>query len=395
AAVRSPGARSCGFIPESVARRPLRAQPLARRAGDRMVDAHPRGRRGCSPRHSARDRPARLCADRLGLHVRAVLRRLGHASRSGLRAVLVRVRRTRRLCDVSGGRHRRRMGRGMGVAIGRLAARRVDRPARSGHDGGPASVDAVAMMARRLTIADPRERAVVAAADALLWPAALMRVLRRRDVEPPKRLLCFRLERIGDLLMTAPALAALRALLPGAQIDLVVGSWNRDIAGAIPGVDRVETLDAAWLARGSGGLSPLRLAAAAARGRRRRYGPGINFEPDIRTNIAVAAAGARRAVGFASAGGGPLLDVALDYDTRAHTTDNAMALVQAATGLTPDRRTDSALRIPESNRARASSLLAALNGAVRIGLHVSGGRAIKQWPAERFRDVARRLVNER
>src|SRR4029453_12379003 len=99
----------------------------------------------------------------------------------------------------------------------------------------------------RLTIYDRRERALVAVADALLAPAAFRRAFRRPNPDPPRRILCFRLERIGDLLMTAHALAELRALAPGASIDLIVGSWNQDIAAAIPGVDRVETVDAGWL----------------------------------------------------------------------------------------------------------------------------------------------------
>ena len=44
--------------------------------------------------------------------------------------------------------------------------------------------------------------------------------------------------------MTLPALAELRALAPDATIDLVVGSWNRDLAARSRAVDRVETLDA-------------------------------------------------------------------------------------------------------------------------------------------------------
>ena len=65
----------------------------------------------------------------------------------------------------------------------------------------------------------------------------------------PQRILLLRLERIGDLLMTLPALADVRALAPDAEIDLVVGSWNADLARAIDPVTRVESLDAAWLAR--------------------------------------------------------------------------------------------------------------------------------------------------
>lgn len=248
----------------------------------------------------------------------------------------------------------------------------------------------------RLTIYDRRERALVAAADAMLWPATLGRLFRGRALAPPTRILCFRLERIGDLLMIGPALAELRALAPaGATIDLVVGSWNTAIAGALPGIDRVETLDAGWLARAGTGRSPLGLALHAARWRSRRYNLAINFEPDIRTNMALAAAGARRTVGFSSGGGGPLLDVALDYDTSMHTADNARALVHVALGEAPAGPVPWTLRVPDAQRHAAEQILAPLAGRLKVGLHVSGGRAIKQWPEARFREVAGRLVRDR
>lgn len=248
----------------------------------------------------------------------------------------------------------------------------------------------------RLTISDRRERALVSVADALLWPAALHRLFRRAPDTLPRRILCFRIERIGDLIMTLPALAELRALVPEATIDLVVGGWNREIAAAIPGIDRVETVDAEWLIRGDGpAVSPLELAMRAAAWRGRKYDLGINFEPDIRTNIALAAAGARRSVGYRSGGGGALLDVALDYDTRAHTADNAKRLVQAALNVDPLDPLPWSLRIPDTHRAAAARLLAPLAGTIKVGMHVSGGRAIKQWPETRFREVAELLVRDR
>lgn len=246
-----------------------------------------------------------------------------------------------------------------------------------------------------LTIYDRRERMLVATADALLLPFSLRRLLRRRAAAAPTRILCFRLERIGDLLMTLPALAELRALAPAAVIDLVVGSWNQPIAHAIPGINSVEIIDAAWLARGPAGVSPLALAMHASRWRRRRYDLAINFEPDIRTNIAAVASGAQQTAGFRSGGGGPLLDLALEYDTRAHTTDNAIALVRAALGASTTGRIDAMLSIPEEARARAAALLAPIAGGPKIGIHASGGREIKQWPVDRFRDVAERLVRDR
>jgi ADP-heptose:LPS heptosyltransferase len=249
-----------------------------------------------------------------------------------------------------------------------------------------------------LRIYDRRERALVAAADALLAPLGAVRRFRRVAPGRPARVLCFRLERIGDLLMTLPALSALRDALPDASIDLAVGSWNRTIASAVGGIDRVETLDAAWLARGRDGLGAIGLARRAAGWRSRQYDLAINFEPDLRTNLAIAAAGATRTAGFAGGGGAAMLDVALDYDTSVHTADNALRLVEAAIGVSLPREagnTAGTLRIPDSARAEAAALLRPLDGRLTIGVHVSGGRAIKQWPEERFRDVAAALVRDR
>jgi len=246
-----------------------------------------------------------------------------------------------------------------------------------------------------LTIYDRRDRTLVAIADALLLPLSLRRRLRRGPRQAPARILCLRLERIGDLVMTLPALGALRAAAPTASIDLVVGSWNADLARAIDGIDRVETLDADWLSRGADGLSPLELMARMARWRGRHYDLAINFEPDIRTNVAIAAAGAERTAGFRSGGGGAVLDLALDYDASAHTADNALALVHAAVGAVRDDVPAAALKIPDSARTEAARLLESLGTRVKIGIHVSAGRLVKQWPEARFREVAERLVQDR
>ena len=145
-----------------------------------------------------------------------------------------------------------------------------------------------------LYIYDRRERALVATADRVIAAAAaIARPFRgRRPAPSPKRILILRLERIGDLLMTLPAIADVRALAPDAEIDLVVGSWNADLARALDPVMRVLSLDAAWLAREAHGLSLSSLIRAARRWRDVPYDLGLNFEPDVRSNMMLAASGA-------------------------------------------------------------------------------------------------------
>jgi ADP-heptose:LPS heptosyltransferase len=244
-----------------------------------------------------------------------------------------------------------------------------------------------------LQIYDARERALVAAADRLLaLGAAAARPFRRRTKPTaPTRILLLRLERIGDLVMTLPAIAAVRALAPAAHVDLAVGSWNAQLAAAIPSVDQVRTLDAQWLARDGAGLGITQLLKTAAAWRPAKYDLAINFEPDVRSNLLLAAAGAGWTAGYRSAGGGPLLDEALDYDPTAHTTDNATRLVEAVFGAVTPSRAKPLLEIPDEHRARARTVL----GSVRqplVAMHVSGGRPVKQWDPARFADVARRLV---
>jgi ADP-heptose:LPS heptosyltransferase len=261
-----------------------------------------------------------------------------------------------------------------------------------------------------LQIYDRRDRALVAAADRVLAVgAAIARPFRARHAPAaPRRILLLRLERIGDLLMTLPAIADLRMQAPDAVVDLVVGSWNADLARALGAVTNVLTLDASWLARENSGLGLPALLGAARRWRTSAYDLAINFEPDVRSNLLVAASGASWTAGYRSGGGGALLDVALDFDPRAHTVDNARRLVASALPTPVRSGLDNAPAITISAEARekARHLLGAADSASAItgadahssrrapliGVHVSGGRAIKQWEPDRFGEVARRLI---
>ncbi|HKW01632.1 MAG TPA: hypothetical protein VJN96_17525, partial [Vicinamibacterales bacterium] len=174
---------------------------------------------------------------------------------------------------------------------------------------------------RRLQIYEPRERALVRAADVALAPIGWVssRGGARGDV---RRVLLLRLERIGDLLMVLDAIRDARAAWPTAEIDLAVGSWNVPLARLIPEVTSIDAVDAPWLARGAAALSWPALIAHARGWRRRQYDLVVNFEPDIRSNVLAWFSGAPRRVGYWSAGGGALLTEALEYQPGTHVSEN-------------------------------------------------------------------------
>ncbi|HET9468853.1 MAG TPA: glycosyltransferase family 9 protein [Vicinamibacterales bacterium] len=273
-------------------------------------------------------------------------------------------------------------------------------------------------MFRHLHIPYRNERWLVGLADAGLrtvsvlgWPRA------RPQSAAPRRILLLRLEKVGDLVMVLEAIGMVKAFAPDALIDLVVGSWNRDLAGLIPGV-HIETLDVPWIARKGHGMSWPDLMHRARAWRLEEYDLAINFEPDIRSNLLLALSGASRRVGFVSGGGGALLTDGISPDPRAHIADNAKALVArafATTGLKPRAtgETDKAvardfnkpvaqgvspvkLHIPDAARRRAADLIATpRHGAPLVGIQPATGRRVKEWDPVRFAEVGAALARTR
>src|SRR6188472_3945486 len=105
---------------------------------------------------------------------------------------------------------------------------------------------------------EPVERLLAAAVDfpgrtrAAAPPGAL-------DLAAVRDVLVLRLDRIGDVLMSLPALADLRRALPSARLRLAVGAWSEDVAAMAP-VDEVLVWSAPWAGRrGEGAASALTL----------------------------------------------------------------------------------------------------------------------------------------
>src|SRR5437588_10023947 len=84
-------------------------------------------------------------------------------------------------------------------------------------------------------------------------------LIERRYNSLSVKILLIQLKRIGDLILTTPAIAALREKFPEAEVTLVISTAGAELAPAITGVDRLLIMRR--------GLSGVSLAATIARER--------------------------------------------------------------------------------------------------------------------------------
>jgi ADP-heptose:LPS heptosyltransferase len=245
---------------------------------------------------------------------------------------------------------------------------------------------------------EPWERLLVGALD---LPGRLTlgawRALRGRpliDLASVREVLVLRLDRIGDVFMSLPALADLRAALPRARIRLAVGQWSADAAKTAP-VDEVLVWNAPWVGRAAEGadtLKALYAKASALDG----IDLGLDLQGDVRASVLLWATGARYKVGYANTGGGYLLTHVVPLDETVSWVEQNRRAVSLATGrpvgtarpdvLTADER-DFARRLFENLTLDARRPV--------IAIHPSGGRLVKQWDIARWIELAGRLQQER
>jgi ADP-heptose:LPS heptosyltransferase len=251
-------------------------------------------------------------------------------------------------------------------------------------------------------IYDPAERWLLGAADlGGRLVARGLRAARRAGGEAPspgdvREVLVLRLDRMGDVLMSLPALDALRAALPRARIRLAVGRWSEEIARLAP-VDEVLVWSAPWAARRGERADPLRVLWRRARALRADgLDLALDLQGDLRSALLMAATGARRRVGYANTGGAYLLTDVVPLDETVSWVEQNRAAVWMAVGgasLPPP-----AERLRGFERDHAVRLLESLGLAAArrplVGVHPSGGRAVKQWDPARWGEVAARLEKE-
>jgi heptosyltransferase I len=199
------------------------------------------------------------------------------------------------------------------------------------------------------------------------------------DAAPP-RLLVIRLSAFGDVVHTIPAVVALRDALPETEIAWAVEPAYAELVETVARVKAIRVSLKQW------SLTHI----AAARRDVRGFDSAIDFQGLIKSSLMARASGARDRYGFArdvirEKPAAWFVNRPVAIDRSSHVVEWNVDLARAfAPAIT---------RVPDVDfapfAADPSGKLAGFEN--RVVLLPGAGRLEKQWPAERFGELARRI----
>jgi len=217
-------------------------------------------------------------------------------------------------------------------------------------------------------------------------------------VPPGLSILAIRLDHIGDVLLSTPALSAVRECLRPRRLDVLVGPWSREVLAADPDIDDLLVYPAPWHARRRPRRALSDFFRVARMLRRRRYDVAVDFRGDIRNIALMALSGIPCRIGYGITGGGFMLSHEMPYSMESrynvHEIDRNLQLVERLGGTRGSRRWPCAPTTAAA-QAEAESLARehGLDDAERVlVVHVGAGYPSKCWPIERFAELGRRVV---
>ncbi|MGK0186931.1 MAG: putative lipopolysaccharide heptosyltransferase III [Verrucomicrobiales bacterium] len=197
----------------------------------------------------------------------------------------------------------------------------------------------------------------------------------------PEHILVLQLKRIGDAILTAPAIALLRERFPEAHLTLILSGATAQLSDAFCDADEV-------LKYRPGGHN-FKIWRMLALG---RYDVCLDFSGNDRAALMTRLSGARQRLGYAKfANGNRLRCAAYTQLSEAsvrdlHTVDFHLALARIATGEMNTRSKRSGFAIPSTADGAMQKTKAAV-GERYVVIHPGTARKEKYWPADRWAAV--------
>lgn len=213
-------------------------------------------------------------------------------------------------------------------------------------------------------------------------------------IEGVHKILIVNLGGIGDLLLSTPALKALRQRYPRAGITLLTTSSAADALKDAPYITSIRAFD--MHTGGRAGLARLKVLFEL---RRNSFDLAINMRTlvsglsALKIRVLFGIIGARFIAGRNTEGRGRFFDVKVDETSAGHMyeRDYDIALVEKLGAKATDTKIDFTVGAGDREKVRKifQEESIAENG-ILIGIH-PGGRPSRRWPIERFAEVMRKI----
>lgn len=190
---------------------------------------------------------------------------------------------------------------------------------------------------------------------------------------------------VGDVVMSRPALRALKAADPGGRLAVLARPWVAELYRLAEEVDDVLVDDASGPHAGSAGRARL-----AAEVKERAFHRAVILPTSFSTALALARAGVPERIGYRAEGRSPLLTraVRLERAGGTHQVWKHLRLAAAAGAAIPEAP-DVAWNAPKGLLAQARARLAEAGAAGPfVAAHVASfAHAAKRWDLARFAEV--------
>ncbi|MFN8419074.1 MAG: glycosyltransferase family 9 protein [Anaerolineae bacterium] len=233
----------------------------------------------------------------------------------------------------------------------------------------------------------------------------MLRLLALAPVPPLLRpqkntILLIRPDHLGDMLLTMPAIQALRQAQPDARLIGLTGEWSAPVMAAYPEVDTVLTLPFPGFTRKAkqGGIINPYLAAWqwARQLRMLRIETAVLLRPDHWWGALLAwLAGIPNRIGYGLPDVRPFLTEAIPPLTEAHTVAQSLRLLRRWTGSVDAASLKMTYPVHADDRTHITDLLqehGLAAGRQIIVIHPGAGTTFKRWLPEYWTAVAGRLA---
>jgi heptosyltransferase-2/heptosyltransferase-3 len=215
------------------------------------------------------------------------------------------------------------------------------------------------------------------------------------------RILLIRPDHLGDVLLTTPAIHALKAARPDIELHALVGPWSAQVLANYPELDQVLTIPFPGFTRSASKSdlrSPYQMALTASRMLRRiGYTSAIILRPDHWWGAMLAhLAGIPHIIGYDLPDVTPFLTDPLEFQFQ-HVVRQNLKLVEYWTGTILQRNIVYRFPTEERDHHYIEGYLSEWGleaGQPYFCIHPGSGTKVKQWDTEKWAQVADTLADQ-